>query len=361
MLRTVSSLRGLEGLRDEWEALTAGLARPGFHHRWAWHAAYCRHLADGPVTYHCVYHEGRLVLVMPLAGPATGTRMRALTTPRNPQIDVTDVVMADGAAQALAFLLAELDTGDGRAWDLLTLPRVPGRSPLLSAAEDLSHLVTLSDGGGSSFFECREEGSLERLSPKLRRNIDRLRRRAERDLGALSVDTFARPELVEEGYGHFLDIEASGWKGRAGTAVALVPAASAFLRDVLRAFSCSGDARVDVLRLGGRPAAAHLALRSGGTWYVLKTGYMPDLGAFGPGQLLLKLFFEEAARDDQVLEVNLITAPEWAERWHMQREPLHTLRIYGRTPGGFLLSLGRRVKEAAKRVRDVRGISEAAL
>lgn len=363
-VRAVRFDGGLEGLREDWQALTATLPEPAFYHRWAWHAAFCRHLAEMPITYHCAYHYGRLVVVLPLspaAGGRASLRARTLAMPENPQINLGDVVMAPDAGPALERLLQGVCMPDGSRWDLVTFYRIPARSRLLAATSSLPHLTASSDGGGSTWFDCRKPASLERLSSKLLRNLERLRRNAQERVGSLSMETFRRPGEMEAAFGRFLGIEASGWKGESGTAVALLPRARAFFLDVLRAYACAGEARVDVLRIGGCPAAAHLALRSGGAWYLLKTGYDPRLGSFSPGQLLLRLFLEQAAADDAVREVNLITAPEWAERWHAEREPVHTVRIYGRTPGGFLLSVGRRVKEAAKKVRDVGSIAEAAL
>ena len=97
--------------------------------------------------------------------------------------------------------------------------------------------------------------------------------------------------------------------------------------------------------------AAHIAIRSGPTWFLLKIGYHPDFKDVGPGGILMKRFLEEMRDDPDIAEVNLCTNPPWADRWHFQTEPCYNVRIFNRTWRGQLLAAARSVTEAVKTVR----------
>jgi CelD/BcsL family acetyltransferase involved in cellulose biosynthesis len=355
-VRAVSSSQELEALREDWGELARAIEGAAFYHQWAWHRAMRDHLAGGQIVYHCVRRGDLLVAVVPLVGQGIRgpLRSRVLQAPWHTDLVLGDILIRDDhvGERTLERLLTGLRTSLGGRWDLATWRRVRPASCLIRAVADIPYLVSTSDAGGCYFCDCRTPQSLGSLSKKLLRNVDRLGRRAEREHGHIAVETFSRPEQMAVGLEHFFRIESSGWKGERGTALALRDHSMAFYRSVMTAFSVFGNARVDLLRIGDRPAAAQVALRTGRVWYVLKIGFDPSLATVGPGQILLKRFLEEMCQDDLVAEVNLGTDPAWAERWHMQWEPVHLVRIYGRTARGRLLSLGRRMKEMAKKVRD---------
>ena len=94
-----------------------------------------------------------------------------------------------------------------------------------------------------------------------------------------------------------LAIEASGWKGRAGTAVALKPADEVFYRALARWAAAKGWLRLSFLRLDGRAIAFHYSLQARGVIYALKIGYSEEFAAQAPGKILLVAEIERAFRE----------------------------------------------------------------
>lgn len=206
---------------------------------------------------------------------------------------------------------------------------------------------------GRACCNVAEPDSLTALSAKHLRNIDRLGRKAERELGAIRHAVFEDCDAVHDGLDVFADVEAAGWKGPDGTATSLScqPTALKFYRAVLREFGRTDGARVDVLTIEGAPAAAHLAIRAGATWNVLKVGFDETYSACGPGNILLKAFLERMVEDPEIDEVSLVTNPSWARRWHMQVEPTYDIAVFARTPRGRARLLGHDALGAARRLR----------
>jgi CelD/BcsL family acetyltransferase involved in cellulose biosynthesis len=295
-------------------------------------------------------HGSRLALVArpDLALPAGA---RAWGGPLDSSVDLVDASLGEPTALRFAELICAPATGP---WDLLHFPRVRTRSNLLAALPGSGYHYALSDAGASAFCDVSSEDALKAISKDNLRNVDRLKRRAERDLGQVAVESVNDASIATSTFDRFVAVEDAGWKGTqgAGTSLASDIRAQAFFRDVARRFQEDGRARIDFLTIGGRDAAAQLALRAGSTWFLLKIGYHPDFKDVGPGSILLKAFLEEMRDTPDIHEVNLTTNPPWAARWHFQTEPVYHVYIYGKTLRGRLLAAGRSLKELAKRVRD---------
>lgn len=84
----------------------------------------------------------------------------------------------------------------------------------------------------------------------------------------------------------FLALEAAGWKGRTGTALAALPADAAYFRDVIARFAAADAARIDLLRLDGEPVAAGVLLDFAGQAHFLKIAYDETKARLSPGRAL---------------------------------------------------------------------------
>jgi CelD/BcsL family acetyltransferase involved in cellulose biosynthesis len=126
------------------------------------------------------------------------------------------------------------------------------------------------------------------LSGEMRSSMRRRRRRLAAR-GRLEVTSHREPEAVRAAFEEFLVVEESGWKGRAGSALAQRgPGTLAFVRGVVAGLAREGRAHVLVLRLDGQAAALQAVLWSGGAAYTWKCAYDESLRSYGPGLLLME-------------------------------------------------------------------------
>ena len=72
-----------------------------------------------------------------------------------------------------------------------------------------------------------------------------------------------------------LKLEASGWKGARGTAIAQSPQTRGFYSELARWASRSGALALLTLKLDGRAVAFHYGLEHGERFFLLKPGYEP--------------------------------------------------------------------------------------
>ncbi|SCZ39767.1 GNAT family N-acetyltransferase [Afifella marina] len=141
----------------------------------------------------------------------------------------------------------------------------------------VARLVRASLHLGSGGLEAMQSG-------KKRRGMQRRKRRLQ-ELGELSfVDLSAQPPSAWAD--DFLTLEASGWKGEMGTAIACRPQERAFFEKMVEAGSASGNLIVHALELDGRRISMTLYLRAGDGAWGFKKAYASDLARCSPGFVL---------------------------------------------------------------------------
>jgi hypothetical protein len=124
------------------------------------------------------------------------------------------------------------------------------------------------------------------IGAKKRKELRRQRKRLA-DAGELTSSTSNEPAAVAAALGDFLALEASGWKGRAGTAARADDGIRAFMESAVTALAREGKARIARLTAAGRPIAALVTLQSGATAWCWKIAYDEAFARFSPGVQLL--------------------------------------------------------------------------
>lgn len=125
----------------------------------------------------------------------------------------------------------------------------------------------------------------ETMRGKKLKELRRQRRRlAER--GVLTERSVRDRRGLREAFEYFLALEASGWKGKRGTAMMFDPSVAAFARTAIRKWAAMKACRIDLIEIDGRPVAAGIILKSGSKSWYWKTAYDAELARYSPGVLL---------------------------------------------------------------------------
>lgn len=113
-----------------------------------------------------------------------------------------------------------------------------------------------------------------------RRRLRRLDERGTVTWRRIASNQPGAPEALEV----FLALEAKGWKGQEGTALAREPSTLAFARAAF--LPADGGVIYEILALDGRALAVSLTMVSGSVGFALKSAYDEDFAALGAGTLL---------------------------------------------------------------------------
>jgi CelD/BcsL family acetyltransferase involved in cellulose biosynthesis len=218
-------------------------------------------------------------------------------------------------------------------WDELVLPDLPREGGTIDALEGAfgRHGLTVAWGRTmlSPFVPLpADRAELERrLDAKFRQNLRRRRRRIQAH-GEVILETINGLEGLDAALEEALDIEASGWKGRAATAIRARPETVHFYARWARQLARDGRLRLSFLKTGDERVAFHFGHVTRGRYHLPKCGYRERWASESPGQLLT---YDVLCRCiDERLETFefLGHSMEWKRDWTPFVRPHVTLHVH---------------------------------
>ena len=302
-----------------WDALAAEASEPNpFAERWCLQSAL--HLLDPDRQARLVIvrdgHAGPVIGVMPLAAATRYGRLplRHVAGWAHPNhFHGAPLVRAGCETLFWSILLGWCDAAPW-AHTLLHLPRLTEEGPLHRALVEAARTR-----GGEAVTVHREERALlkSNLSPEAywdaavrAKKRKELRRQASRlaELGALAFRRWQEGEEVDPWLDAFLELEARGWKGRAGSALASHADTQAWFRAMLTGAAAAGRLDLRALDLDGRPIAMLVSFLSPPGGFSFKTAFDEDYSRFSPGVLLQQANLD-LLNDPRIAWVDSCAAP----------------------------------------------------
>jgi CelD/BcsL family acetyltransferase involved in cellulose biosynthesis len=207
---------------------------------------------------------------------------------------------------------------------------------------------------------AERQGYLERAtSSHKRKELRRLRRRLEQ-FAPVSHKVTTADEDFDAALRDFLVIEASGWKGLAGTAAVSDPAVHQFFETAVTGLAAEGKAQIDRLFLNGRAIAAAITLGSGSNAWLWKIAYSEGVARYSPGVQLVHDLTESLLADTNSERVDSCAIADHPMIDHVWRERLELSdRLIALRPSALPFSFARGLESleryafaSAKAVRD---------
>lgn len=255
--------------------------------------------------------------------------------------------LIDGALRG-AVLAAFLEhvAGDDALPKLLLLPFMDEVGPVAGA------LRAVLKGGGARYAAfgrhrraalragAGRHGYLAGAIASKRRKEWRRQRRRLAEAGPVNFALAARPEEVAAVLKDFLALEAGGWKGRAGTAIAQDRPTARFVESAIADLAAQGQVRAARFACGSRPVACVLTLVSGAVAWSWKVAYDESFAAASPGVQVFLDLTEALFADDSIMLVDSCAAPGHPMIDHLWREriALGDWLIAARPGAGFVLA-----------------------
>ena len=243
---------------------------------------------------------------------------------------------------------------------LVAFPYLPfdcAAAPLLKAASwhprDAHPEVRAGHDGGAE----GEKQFSKAFSGKRRKELPRLVRRLS-EQGEVRLESVRKEKAVRM-FETFLELEASDWKGKKGTALLNHPASTQFARRMIAARAKSDGVRIDVFSVDGKAIAMLVILLEGDHAFSWKIAFDEDYAHFSPGSQITLYALEKNLRDKHLKGADSLAVPG-----HRMIEPLWRGRIRYATllcaaspagrllqmAGHFDLSLERDLRRLARRL-----------
>ncbi len=213
---------------------------------------------------------------------------------------------------------------------VLVLPDLPLEGPLarlvMRAALSRGLAIALSDRSSRATLNASvgNPDTYLRMTLGPRRHRDHGRRlRMLKGMGSLAFEAASDEARVREAFEDFLYLEASGWKGRAGSALLQDRHRTAFAREAVNGLAAQGGARVYSLRLDGEAIGSLVVLLSNGRGVAWKTAYDERFARARPGALVAALATEAMIADPAIHSVDSCAVPDHGilnPLWHGRME-----------------------------------------
>jgi CelD/BcsL family acetyltransferase involved in cellulose biosynthesis len=364
---TVIEHRGPHGLglvEADWRRLFAEMPNPSVWHSFEANQLYVEHLCPSPAKFMLLaLSDGeRVRAIMPLeerTDSALGVGLRVWGTPHQDAWRLADAIGPEDDARRvlLPAVLEFLRRQPGRP-SLLVVGRTSGGTVLWDGLGDLEARDQYAFADGAAYVIATDvsvESFLKGLSSRSRKHISS----ADAAFNSLPDSHYAigrEPDELAEEFEQFLRVEASGWKGREGTAVKLNPKLEAFYRGLTTRMVKDGRCEIHALHAEGRCIAAEFCVYTGRQCAGLKSGYDEAYSRMTPGRLVVQKTLEGCCEDPSVDFVNEVSSAEWLRMWHPDSDDLRKAYVAIRPLSGRALLLALRFRFGALR-RAVRELS----
>ncbi|MBI4512188.1 MAG: GNAT family N-acetyltransferase [Deltaproteobacteria bacterium] len=256
------------------------------------------------------------------------------------------LIDADHGWECLSAFFDWLKGESGAAF--LELRGVPGDGPLAHLLVDVLRerrmASFLSECVTRAMFRPRETTPAylaAALAGKARRNLQNKHRRLSQ-LGRVELGELGAEMEVEPWIGEFLHLEASGWKGRGGTAISSSATHRLFFEAIMREAHRQGRLMMHALRLDGRAVAMRASLLAGDGAFAFKIAHDENQARLSPGVLLEAEIIRRSHEVRRVKWMDSCASPSsrlFSELW-LDRRTIQVLLVAARKlPGELLISL----------------------
>ena len=361
-LKVFSTDSNLDHLSGVWQELAAAAVGRSYIHLWPWHRAYLNALApeDENLVYAAIYDGETCVALLPLVQHpirVAGLELAALSLPTHDHVPHADILIRPDYVPRLSWPWLQRALVEQVApFDVLQLEPVlsdSGATAVLLANRPrlaMSEVIGASDALPTGSYEAL----LAKLSRNFRGNLRKARNKLEQYGSAARVTHAPSDTVLTDAFSAFLALEASGWKGRAGssTAISLAPRLRDFYRQIVESLGSSGVCAIHLLWLKDKPIAAQLSLTVAERCYLLKIGYDETHAHLAPGNLLLERLLTAYDKHPVVKYVDLVSDADWHTSWKPEVRAVFRHLLFCPTPRGIFAWAALQGKAPLRRLRD---------
>jgi hypothetical protein len=302
------------------------------------------------------------VWVMRLARPRWALGQPVLKAPAYPVFEPLSLPVLDAAQgeAAMAAMLAAL-MADPLLPRLIHCPSLPSEGPAFGAlgaalAAHGGRLDSFNDWRRATFAPPADGGGPDWLAAAFGKRFKRLeaKRRALAAQGEVAFRMHGGENCVAAAR-RFLSLEAAGWKGKAGSAMASDAGDAAYALRLAEELGSRGQMQVAELTLDGRAIASALLPMAGGTVSFFKTAYDEACRDHSPGVILdMEITRALAALPGfRLMDSGMDdSAPPESTIWPGRRAMCHALIALGPAPVAWIAAHGLGLRQRLRGLRQ---------
>jgi hypothetical protein len=221
----------------------------------------------------------------------------------------THLVRADAASECMVELMRWFRSGDARA-SMIELGCISGDGPFHKMLVDLSNELGLLSATTDIFTRGlwreghdKDTDPESTVSGELRRRLRRKEKRLS-ERGRVEHLVMQPEDDIGRWIDEFLRIEASGWKGQSGSALASSEGDRRYFTEIATSAFHRGRLLMLGLNFDGLPVARRCAFIAGEGSFAFKTAYDEEFADFSPGAML---------EMDSIRQLNALPGVRWMD------------------------------------------------
>ncbi len=168
--------------------------------------------------------------------------------------------------------------------------------------------------GDVSYFKTDERCDIhDVISKKHIRNLKRIDKKLIEDIGNYNF-SINSPSLTDS-LDQFIEFEGKSWKGMDGVAISSNLKLSTTYCGICKNFN-EKTMFIAKIQSKGMTLSSALGFQLGVTLYIHKISHSNEYSKYAPGSILILKLLEHSIKTINIINMNLVTSPEWAKRWH---------------------------------------------
>lgn len=357
-LNIITTLAGLDAVSDEWEELyeRAIIKSPltTFAYIRMWYATFA---ASSAMRVYRVQVGDILIGFMPLALTKRKAGIRQLGNLVNDHCLVSYPLVAQGHEDQFQQELLNRLLASGASWDVFVhdfsfafapLPGMFGDAQM-AASRHRWH-KTVEPTYAIWLPETFAEYWNQLFSQNFKKNIKSAKNRLNKEKDVCFVRLQDAEAIAH--WAQFLELEASGWKGAAGTAIAQKGAMTQqYYRDFLQILADTNNLHLNLLTIDGELVSAAFGYVDGTIFQNVKIAYNEKFAKFSPSHVLRLHILEDLISHYKHIEIFHMSPWDngYKQKIVVESTNYTTTTIYGRTIRGQLFFCASLLKELLKK------------
>ncbi len=340
-IRCVRGEEGLASIKQDWLQLTNLIGDVGLYQTYQYYQSFIKaFVKDDSLLYFFLFYENkRLIGIFPLEKrklKCFGISIPAFEIPGNYNTSLSDVVI--NSNKPLLGIFLQYTNQYKYSWHIIKAKFILEHSHLIRLLYKSESIPSLRIFQHMNDFLTKDLiDNVRKKSQKRSRSVHRKIKLLEQ-LGKLEFLVAKNLEELKINYKEFLDVEASGWKGRSETAIKHNPEAGVYFSQLLDHFSSLNSCRIYVLKLDGQTIAAQFCLIVNKTCYYMKIGYDERYSRMSPGIILIEKALTQLSTENIINQYNFMTHHDYYKQWRPKSANKYEVYIFNKT---FLGQLGR--------------------
>lgn len=337
-IRVVTDRKQFSEIKQPWLDLQQKLGA-SFYTNFYFYRAYFKHITSPDVTPFLVvaFKGDRLVGLLPWEKRRRtflGINYYEIGTLDHPHVDLNgilyEVEYESAILKSLHTLKNQLPT-----LSIFCLPKLKKDSQLATLISSQHQMSAFNWQTSESKYIDFGQTPLPEVIPKRHlKNINRLLRKSQKE-GIVEFSFTQGKDITQEQIRNFLEIEASGWKGKQGSnsAIMLNKHLLAFYHSLFK--NNKKNIQLNCYYFNNTPIAAHFCFINNDTLSLAKVCYLQEYSNLSPSHVLIYKAMENAQIKGKVKKISFVTGPTWLAPWKPEATPVHTFIF----PMGLLSSM----------------------